>query len=273
MKAALRLLLLAISFFVLIPPFASLPTAQKCLQKKTRLCSTRPPSRDLAQVSDPTSSGNGSGSSRSTKSGQGFGKKSTRSHNLLVVGLGNPGSDYDGTRHNVGFAALDAFAVANKGILKSTSKFGADYGAIRIGNKNVGLLKPTTYINNSGKPLKAIMEHFKLQPADILVLADDVSLDCGDVKIKARASHGGHNGHRDIETILGTREYTRVRIGVGAPATRGDLVSHVLSSFSSSEQLHISTAVAACCNIITDWVSQDDLQFVIDKYNNGQKQA
>ncbi len=107
------------------------------------------------------------------------------------------------------------------------------------------------------------MEHLKLQPKDILVLADDVSLDCGDVKVKAKASHGGHNGHKDIETVLGTREYARVRIGVGAPSSRGELVNHVLRSFSSSEQINMSSAVAVCCDI-----AQDDLHVVVDKYNN-----
>lgn len=228
----------------------------------TRLHSTQSPKTPHREVDAKTTT-NGSSI---TKSGQGF-KKSVRSQNLLVVGLGNPGSEYDGTRHNIGFAALDAFATANKGVLKSTSKFGADYGAIRIGNKNIGLLKPTTFINNSGKPLKAIMEHFKLQPTDIIVLADDISLDCGDAKIKAKGSHGGHNGHRDIEAVLGSREYTRVRIGVGAPISRGDMVDHVLSSFSSSEQIHMVAAVSECCDIISDWIAQDDLQIVLDKYN------
>jgi len=191
---------------------------------------------------------------------RGFSKPPPRSQNLLIVGLGNPGNEYDGTRHNVGFAALDAFATAYQGVLKSTSKFGADYGAVRIGNKNVGLLKPTTYINNSGKPLKAIMTHFKLTAADILVLADDVGLEVGDVQLKGRGSHGGHNGHRDIEAVLGTREYARVRIGVGAPpGGRGALVEHVLGAFSGGEAGRVEEALARCSELCREWCEVDDL--------------
>ena len=179
------------------------------------------------------------------------------------------GEEYDGTRHNVGFAALDAFAASYQGVFKSTSKFGADYGAVRIGTKNVGLLKPTTYINNSGKPLKAIMTHFKLSPADILVLADDVALDCGDVRLKGKGSHGGHNGLRDIEAVLGTREYARVHIGVGAPpGGRGGLVEHVLGAFSGGEAAAMSEALAHSCDVCRDWCELDDLQTVLNKYRS-----
>jgi Peptidyl-tRNA hydrolase len=131
--------------------------------------------------------------------GRGFKKTIvTRSKNLLIIGLGNPGSDYDDTRHNVGFRALDEFAAANRVVMKFTSKFNADYGAFRIGDKNVGLLKPSTYINNSGGPIKKIMENFKLSPKDILIIADDIALECGDLRLREKGSHGGHNGHRGI---------------------------------------------------------------------------
>ena len=124
-----------------------------------------------------------------------------RSKNLLIIGLGNPGDEYDSTRHNIGFRILDEFAASKKIPMKFTSKFNADYGAIRIGDKNIGLLKPSTYINNSGGPIKKIMENFKLTARDILVIADDVALDCGNLRLREKGSHGGHNGHRGNNTV------------------------------------------------------------------------
>lgn len=121
---------------------------------------------------------------------------SMRTKNLLIIGLGNPGTDYDSTRHNIGFRILDEFAASKKTTMKFSSKFNADYGAVRIGDKNVGLLKPGTYINNSGGPIKKIMENFKLLPKDILIVADDIALDCGVLRLREKGSHGGHNGHR-----------------------------------------------------------------------------
>jgi aminoacyl-tRNA hydrolase len=144
-------------------------------------------------------------------SSQGRGFKKTvvkRSKNLLIIGLGNPGSEYDDTRHNVGFRAVDEFAAANKVVMKFTSKFNADYGAFRIGDKNVGLLKPSTYINNSGGPIKKIMENFKLSPKDILIIADDIALECGDLRLREKGSHGGHNGHRGMYPCFQRVHYT-----------------------------------------------------------------
>lgn len=127
---------------------------------------------------------------------------SMRTKNLLIIGLGNPGTDYDSTRHNIGFRILDEFAASKKTALKFSSKFNADYGAVRIGDKNVGLLKPGTYINNSGGPIKKIMENFKLLPKDILIVADDIALDCGVLRLREKGSHGGHNGHRGKQREL-----------------------------------------------------------------------
>lgn len=125
-----------------------------------------------------------------------------RSKNLLIIGLGNPGDDYDSTRHNIGFRVLDEFAASKKVSMKFTSKFNADYAAIRIGDKNIGLLKPGTYINNSGGPIKKIMENFKLTAKDILIIADDIALDCGNLRLREKGSHGGHNGHRGNHFLI-----------------------------------------------------------------------
>ena len=128
---------------------------------------------------------------------KGFKRQQTvRSKNLLIIGLGNPGPEYDFTRHNVGFRVIDEFAASKKVSMKFTSKFNADYGAIRIGDKNVGLLKPCTFINNSGGPIRKIMDNFKLSAKDILIIADDIALECGVLRLREKGSHGGHNGHR-----------------------------------------------------------------------------
>ena len=123
-------------------------------------------------------------------------QQKVRSKNLLIIGLGNPGPEYDFTRHNVGFRVIDEYAASKKVSMKFTSKFNADYGAIRIGDKNVGLLKPCTYINNSGGPIRKIMDNFKLSAKDILIIADDIALECGVLRLREKGSHGGHNGHR-----------------------------------------------------------------------------
>lgn len=199
--------------------------------------------------------------------GKGFKKPfASRSKNLLIIGLGNPGSEYDSTRHNIGFRVLDEFAASRKVSMKSTSKFNADYGAVQIGNKNVGLLKPGTYINNSGGPIKKIMENFKLTPKDILIIADDIAIDCGAVRLKEKGSHGGHNGHRDIEAVLKTKEYSRLKVGISQPG-RKTLVEHVLGEFSPSERDLVSVAVSNCCRTIEDWIAEDDFQLVISRCN------
>jgi PTH1 family peptidyl-tRNA hydrolase len=198
--------------------------------------------------------------------GKGFKKPASRGKNLLIIGLGNIGSEYDSTRHNIGFRVLDQFAGIRRVSMKFTSKFNADYGSIQIGNKNVGLLKPGTFINNSGGPIKKIMENFKLTPKDILIIADDIAIDCGAVRLREKGSHGGHNGHRDIEAVLKTKEYSRLRVGISQP-DRKSLVEHVLGEFSASERDLMSVAVSNCIRTIEDWIEEDDSQLVISRCN------
>ena len=151
-------------------------------------------------------------------------QQSVRSKNLLIIGLGNPGPEYDFTRHNVGFRVIDEFAASKKVSMKFTSKFNADYGAIRIGDKNVGLLKPCTYINNSGGPIRKIMDNFRLSAKDILIIADDIALECGVLRLREKGSHGGHNGHR------GTSESSRS--AVHADTASSNLHSYFSITFS-----------------------------------------
>jgi hypothetical protein len=129
--------------------------------------------------------------SSASSSGRGFNPSRKRSDNLLIVGLGNPGDEYANSRHNVGFMVLDELAARTKTELKFATKYTAEYGATVIGNKNIGLLKPMSYINNSGKPLTKIMERFNLTASEIIVVCDDIALDFGVLRLREKGSHGG----------------------------------------------------------------------------------
>ncbi len=149
----------------------------------------------------------------------------------LVVGLGNPGSDYEGTRHNIGFAALDVLA-ARVGARITTAKFSALVGDAVIGGVHALLVKPQTYMNLSGEAVGAAAAFYKIPPENIIVLCDDVNFDVGHLRIRRNGSHGGHNGLRNIETLLGSRDYPRIKMGVGKkPHPDYDLADWVLGRF------------------------------------------
>ena len=149
----------------------------------------------------------------------------------LIVGLGNPGSKYWNTRHNVGYAALDALA-EDLHISVSRVKFQGMYGQGTMGGQKVVLLKPTTYMNLSGQSVAACARFYKIPPERILVMSDDVSLDPGRLRIRKNGSAGGHNGLKSIISSLGSQEFPRVKIGVGAkPHPEYDLADWVLSTF------------------------------------------
>ena len=151
---------------------------------------------------------------------------------FLIVGLGNPGKEYDGTRHNIGFAAVDY--IADKyNIELNRIKFKGVYGEGFIGGEKVILLKPTTYMNLSGESIRELANFYKLEDDEIIVVYDDISLDIGRLRIREKGSAGGHNGIKSIIANLGTDVFPRVKIGVGAP--KGNLVSHVLGKFSEDE--------------------------------------
>lgn len=151
---------------------------------------------------------------------------------FLIVGLGNPGKEYDGTRHNIGFAAIDY--IADKyNIELNRIKFKGVFGKGLINGKKVILLKPTTYMNLSGESIREVVNFYKISNEEIIVIYDDISLEVGRIRIREKGSHGGHNGIKSIIANLGTDVFPRVKIGVGAP--KGNLVSHVLGKFSDEE--------------------------------------
>jgi peptidyl-tRNA hydrolase, PTH1 family len=169
----------------------------------------------------------------------------------VVVGLGNPGSKYRGTRHNVGFAVVDALAEA-PGAGRFQSRFGAEVAELHEGGEKVLLVKPQTFMNLSGRCVRELVDFYQLPLEHLLVVCDDINLPLGKLRFRARGSHGGHNGLRDVQSHLGTTEYSRLRIGVDAPP-EDEAVDHVLSRFRPSERPVIEEALATAVQAVAQW--------------------
>lgn len=162
----------------------------------------------------------------------------------LIVGLGNPGAEYDQTRHNAGFHFVDTLARHCQAQLKHDSKLGAEVARARIGQQEVWLLKPMTYMNRSGRAVQGIAQFYKLDPGSILVAHDELDLPPGVAKLKVGGGHGGHNGLRDIIACLGNqRDFRRLRIGIGHPGQASEVVSFVLGRPPQSERDLIERAI------------------------------
>lgn len=161
----------------------------------------------------------------------------------LVVGLGNPGSQYEATRHNVGFRAVDALA-KEAGVKIDRAKFQALTAQATVGSVRVLLMKPQTYMNLSGVAVKQAADFYKVPPERVLVLFDDIDLDVGRLRIRRNGSAGGHNGIKSIISSLGSQEFPRIKIGVGAkPHPDYDLADWVLSRFTLAEQKLLDPAI------------------------------
>ena len=153
----------------------------------------------------------------------------------IIIGLGNPGSAYKGTRHNVGFETVAKLAFDFDIVIKKQSRFKSEIGEGRILGQSIMLVRPLTYMNLSGEAVKKILNFYKLNAEDILVVYDDVSLPVGDIRIRERGSAGGQKGMQNIITMLGTSEFVRVRIGIGSKPPSWSLSDYVLSRFLKEE--------------------------------------
>lgn len=165
-----------------------------------------------------------------------------RTHSLLFVGLGNPGSQYEMTRHNMGFLVLKEFAKKQGWVLKQDRRFNALTVKGIIEEVEVHLLLPMTYMNLSGTAVKRYLDYYKFPLTRLFVVTDDVALPFGQFRLRSSGSAGGHNGLKNIEALLGTSDYSRVRIGVGYPGEKV-LADYVLERFSSSEQQDLQKVI------------------------------
>jgi len=152
----------------------------------------------------------------------------------LVVGLGNPGSKYAATRHNIGFTVLDRLA-AEFGIDIGREKFSAQFGRGRVEGLDVVLAKPMAYMNLSGPPVRAVADFFRISLQTVVVVHDDIDLDYGRIKIKAKGGHGGHNGIRSVINAFGGGDFTRLRVGIGRSGVGVQVADYVLDQFTRDE--------------------------------------
>ena len=161
----------------------------------------------------------------------------------LIVGLGNPGSKYEQTRHNAGFWFVEEIARLKGAHFRPETKFSADVCKVVLEGRDIWLLKPNTFMNLSGQAVGKLANFYKIPKDNILVAHDELDLDPGTIRLKTGGGHGGHNGLRDIISHLGGKEFQRLRIGVGHPGHRDDVVDYVLHRPSKDEQIDIENAL------------------------------
>ena len=183
----------------------------------------------------------------------------------LIVGLGNIGSEYRDTRHNIGFRILDALAEASN-ISFSTERYG-DVARMRLKNKQLVLLKPSTYMNLSGNAVRYWKDKENIDINDILVCVDDIALPFGAIRLKPRGSDAGHNGLKNIAAMLGTDAYPRLRFGIGDNYPRGCQIDYVLDKFTDDEEAAIGSRLETAVEAIKEFVLAG-IQNAMCKFNN-----
>ena len=176
----------------------------------------------------------------------------------LIVGLGNPGKEYENTRHNIGYMVLDSFL--------SNEKWKEDKHAFVIKDGQKALfIKPTTFMNLSGTAVKYYSDYYKIDPKSILVIQDDLDSTLGSIKLKDNSSSGGHNGIKDIINKLHTENFPRIKIGISHP--ENDVIDYVLAKFSKTELNTINNAITTAHNIIRDFINDEEIITIQGKYN------
>ncbi len=184
----------------------------------------------------------------------------------LIVGLGNPGRKYEGTKHNMGFDTIDElvdqFKIPSAGIDRKGM-----YGKGMIAGQKVLLMKPMTYMNLSGEAVRAFVDFYKIDPEqELLVIYDDISLAPGNIRIRKKGSAGGHNGMKSIIQHLGTENFPRIRVGVGEKPSAWDLADYVMSPFSKEERVKVDEAIRDAAAAVELFL-QDDLQGAMNRFN------
>lgn len=183
----------------------------------------------------------------------------------LIVGLGNPGKQYENTRHNIGFEVIDELS-RKLSIPLNQSKFKGLYGIGFHKNEKVVLLKPLTYMNLSGESIRAVMDFYRIEIEDLVVIYDDLDLPAGKIRLRQKGSAGGHNGIKSTVSHLGTQEFNRIRIGIDRPKNGMKVTDYVLGRFHEEEQAMTRDAVKKSADACETWMEKPFLQ-VMNEFN------
>ncbi|MBP1970356.1 PTH1 family peptidyl-tRNA hydrolase [Virgibacillus natechei] len=183
-----------------------------------------------------------------------------------IVGLGNPGKKYKDTRHNVGFMVIEELLNRHQWDLNK-KKFNGKYAMEHLQGEKVLLLQPHTYMNLSGQSIRPLMDYYNMDVDDVLVMYDDLDLPPGKIRLRQKGGHGGHNGIRSSIDHLGTKEFKRLRIGIGRPTTSIPVVDYVLGSFTKEQQEDVEHSIKVAADACEYWLQNPFLE-VMNEYNS-----
>ncbi|MDR3156632.1 MAG: aminoacyl-tRNA hydrolase [Lactobacillales bacterium] len=185
----------------------------------------------------------------------------------MIVGLGNPGDKYQYTRHNIGFLVVEKIAYREGTSFKHERFFNADVTSFFAGNEKIYLVKPATFMNNSGQAVGPLMTYFNVSLKDIVVIYDDLDMEVGRVRLRSKGSAGGHNGVKSLIVHLGTQEFNRIKVGIGRPGSGHSIVNYVLGNFLEEDRKKISTALKKSVEAANYFVGGHSFVDAMNKFN------
>ncbi|MCU9533861.1 aminoacyl-tRNA hydrolase [Streptococcus sp. CSL10205-OR2] len=185
----------------------------------------------------------------------------------MIVGLGNPGSKYHETKHNVGFMAIDTIVKELDTTFTANNIFKADIGSFFHNGEKVYVVKPTTFMNNSGIAVRALLTYYNVSVDDLLVIYDDLDLAVGKIRLRQKGSAGGHNGIKSIIEHIGTKDFKRIKVGIGRPVGKMTVVKHVLTPFSTEDKITILNTLDKVDTIVKDYLQEQNFEKMMQKYN------
>lgn len=185
----------------------------------------------------------------------------------MIVGLGNPGSKYEKTKHNIGFMAIDNI-VKNLDVTFTDDKnFKAQIGSTFINHEKVYFVKPTTFMNNSGIAVKALLTYYNIDITDLIVIYDDLDMEVSKLRLRSKGSAGGHNGIKSIIAHIGTQEFNRIKVGIGRPLKGMTVINHVMGQFNTEDNIAISLNLDRVVNAVKFYLQENDFEKTMQKFN------